>query len=78
MSDYIKSVGQKTFKREFALAFGLAWLGSFLYIVVVASPERIASLTPMITGTALPILAFIAAAAGIHYMKPKPPAGAAK
>lgn len=72
-----RRVSEKTFKREFALAFGTSWLGSFLYLVIWASPERVASLTPMINGTALPVLAFIAAAAGIHYMKPKAPKDAA-
>jgi hypothetical protein len=73
-----RRVSEKTFKREFALVFGASWIGSFLYLVVLAPADRIVSLTPLINGTALPVLAFIAAAAGIHYMKPKAPKDAEK
>ena len=73
----LSRLGDKTFKREIAVSTGVSWLGTFLYLVLWAPPDRIIALTPLVNGTALPILAFCAAAAGIHYMKPKPPPDAA-
>ncbi len=68
---YFSRIGERTFKREFAVVFGLTWLVTFVYTTWFASADRVDAVTPLLNGTALPVLAFIAAAAGIHYLKPK-------
>jgi hypothetical protein len=69
----VSRLADKTFKREFAVVIGLAWTASFLHTVFFAEVERIAAVSPLIQGTCIGVWAFVAAAAGVHYMRPKPP-----
>jgi len=72
----LSRMGDKTFKRELALAFALIYLSAIVDAMWFSSVEQVTAITPLLTGLGVPILGFVAAAAGIHYMKPKMPKGA--
>lgn len=75
MLNRLSRIGDKTWKRELAAVFALVYLAGVVRAFFFADAETVAAQTPLLTGLAIPILGFVAAAAGIHYLKPKNPAG---